>query len=113
MKRRVRTQPTNPYYSNEPAVSVGQIADKALVQNASLGNKTSKEVDKHPGRLSGLAGFASKSRPPTKGMAIQPPKFGSSAKEPAKVSVPKATAPKSPLRMSGVKGAHRVGFKKI
>lgn len=58
MKRRVHTQPQNPFYSDEPAVSKGLIADKSMVQNASLGSKKPKMVPKSPGRISGLAGFA-------------------------------------------------------
>lgn len=100
MKRRVRTQPTNPYYSNEPAVSTGQMADKAPVQNASLGNKTPKIVDKHPGRMSGVADFVSKGKPTGKN-TVKVPSFGTKAKSPAT------------LRMSGHSGAHRVGLKKI
>jgi hypothetical protein len=66
MKKRVRVQPTNPYYSNEPAVSRKMIADQGITQNASLGNSTPKMVDKKPGKLSGLAGFQDKHRPKQK-----------------------------------------------
>jgi hypothetical protein len=63
MKRRTRTQPTNPYYSNEPAVSTKAMADRPLVQNASLGSKTPKGVPHHPGRMAGVAGFADSKKP--------------------------------------------------
>lgn len=98
MKKRVRTQPSNPFYSNEPAVSRKLIADQGITQNASLGNTAPKMVPKKPGRLSGIAGFASKSRPAVKNN-ISVPKFGTSAKSPAQ----------GHLRMSGHPGAHRVG----
>jgi hypothetical protein len=71
MKRRIRTQPTNPFYSNEPAVAVKSIADKPPVQNASLGNKSPKMVDKHPGRITGVAGFTNKARPPAKKLPVK------------------------------------------
>ncbi|SRR6266849_683944 len=98
MKRRIRTQPSNPYYSNEPAVARGLIAGKAPVPSGSLANQPNKIVDKKPGRLSGLAGFTSKSKPPT-GTHAKVPKFGTQAKQPAK------------LRMSGNANAHRLGAK--
>lgn len=102
MKRRVKTQPTNPYYSNEPAVARSQIASKPPVQSASLGNSTPKMVDKKPGRLSGVAGFSEKHRPPAKGMGnvpfVKPLKSG-----PAKpTSIPK-------LKVSGHPKAHQIG----
>lgn len=84
MKKRIRTQPSNPYYSNEPAVARGLIAGKAPVQSASLANQPNKIVDKKPGRISGLAGFSSKSKPPA-GPRAKVPKFGTSAKQPAKM----------------------------
>lgn len=71
MKRRVRTQPTNPFYSNEPAVAVGKIADKAPVQNASLGNKPPKMVDRHPGKMTGIGGVATKNKPPAKSLPVK------------------------------------------
>jgi len=98
MKKRIRTQPSNPYYSDEPAVAKGLMADKAPVQNASLGNKPNKIIDRKPGKLSGLAGFTSKSKPAA-GSYAKVPKFGTQAKEPAK------------LRLSGHSGAHRIGAK--
>lgn len=98
MKKRVRTQPSNPFYSDEPAVSKGLIADKAPVQNASLGNKPNKIVDKKPGKMSGVAEFTSKSKPHA-GSFAKLPAFGTKAKEPAQ------------LRMSGHAGAHRIGAK--
>lgn len=88
MKRRVRTQPTNPYYSNEPAVATGKMADKSMVQNASLGNKTPKMVDKHPGNISGMGNFVSKGKPHGKN-SVKVPAFNTKAKQPASMS-PKA-----------------------
>jgi hypothetical protein len=97
MKRRVRTQPTNPFYSNEPAVSRKEIADQSLAQNASLGNATPKEVDKRPGRLSGIAGFHDTKRPKDHKMTPV------SGKPPGK-------APHTPtFRLSGHPGAHQLG----
>ena len=101
MKRRTRTQPTNPFYSNEPAVSISKIADKPPVLNASLGNKTPKMVDKHPGKMSGVADFASKSKPPKGNSHINLPTLGTKAKQPAQ------------LRLSGHSGAHQIGVKKL
>src|SRR5258707_6690049 len=98
MKKRIRTQPSNAFYSDEPAVAKGLMADKAPVQNASLGNKPNKVIDKKPGRLSGLAGFTSKAKPHA-GSFAKVPAFGTQAKQPAK------------LRMSGHSGAHRIGAK--
>jgi|SRR5882724_2817917 len=98
MKKRIRTQPSSPYYSDEPAVSKALIADKAPIQNTSLSNKSNKIVDKKPGRLSGLAGFTSKSKPHA-GSFAKVPAFGTQAKQPAR------------LRMSGHSGAHRIGAK--
>ena len=109
MKKRVRTQPSNPFYSNEPAVSRKDIAGRPPVQNASLGNQAPRMVDKKPGRLSGVAGFADKKRPKTQKM--QNPAFTAPLKTgPAKpVGVPKQGGH---LRMSGVTGAHRIGAMK-
>lgn len=98
MKKRIRTQPSNPYYSDEPAVAKSLIADRAPIQNASLGNKPNKIVDRKPGKLSGLADFTSKGKPHA-GSFAKVPKFGTQAKEPAK------------LRMSGHANAHRIGAK--
>ncbi len=98
MKKRIRTQPSSPYYSDEPAVSKALIADKAPIQNASLGNRPNKIVDKKPGKLSGLASFTSKSKPRA-GSFAKVPAFGTQAKQPAK------------LRMSGHSGAHMLGAK--
>lgn len=66
MKKRIRTSPSNPYYSTEPAVANSLIAKKPPVQSASLGNQPPKMVDRHPGRISGMAGFEDKKRPPVK-----------------------------------------------
>ena len=82
MKKRVRTQPTNPFYSDEPAVAKGLMADKGLVQNASLGNQTPKMVDKKPGRLSGVAGFAPGTEPPGSNPVILPPNRPQGSSEP-------------------------------
>ena len=98
MKKRIRTQQAVPFYSDEPAVAKGLMADKPPIQNASLGNKPNKVVDKKPGKLSGLANFTSKTKPAA-GSFAKVPKFGTQAKEPAK------------LRMSGHSGAHRIGAK--
>lgn len=102
-KKRVRTQPSNPYYSNEPAVSRKLIADQGLTQNASLGNAPPKMVDKKPGRLSGLAGFADKHRPKEQGIkqitSVKPGKPPGSSKSPIQGG----------LKSSGHPGAHRLG----
>ena len=101
MKKKVRAQPTVPYYSNEPAVSKKLMADTMPVPSGSLGNKTPKMVDKNPGRLSGVAVFASKSAPTTKKSGITVAKLGS-----------KSGAPQQgKLRSSGNAGAHRIGLK--
>lgn len=99
MKKRVRSSNTNPYYSNEPAVSRSMIADKGLSPNGNLANSTPKMVDKKPGRLSGLAGFESKSRPKAGTAKITSPKLGMPAKVPTQGS----------LRASGHPQAHRLG----
>lgn len=102
MKRRVRTQPSNPYYSNEPAVARSQIASKPPVQSASLGNSTPKMVDKKPGRAAGVAGFVDKHKPPAKGMGsvpfAKPLKSGTAKPSP----IPK-------LKVSGHLKAHQIG----
>ena len=98
MKKRIRTPQAVPYYSDEPAVAKSEMADKPAVQNAALGNKPNKVVDKKPGRLSGVNDFTSKSKPRA-GSFAKVPSFGTQAKEPAK------------LRMSGHAGAHRIGTK--
>lgn len=100
MKRRVRNQPTNPFYSNEPAVAKNLMADNPAVQNSSLATKTPKTVDKKPGRLSGLANFESKSRPPVKKLSPVSGKTPTAAKVPSQGGH---------LRMSGNPGAHRLG----
>ena len=100
MKRRVRTQPTNPFYSNEPAVARSLIADKGLVQNASLGNQTPKMVDKKPGRISGFAGFESKKRPIGKHITLGSNKIPGPTKFPSQGGH---------LRMSGHPKAHQLG----
>lgn len=99
MKKRVKTQPSNPFYSNEPAVSRKLIADQGMTQNASLGNQTPKMVPKHPGRLSGIAGFESKSKPHTKPTGITTTKISAPAKAPAQ----------GHLRASGHPKAHQLG----
>lgn len=97
MKHRVKTQPTNPFYSDEPAVAKGLIADKPLSPSPSLANKSPKMVDKHPGRLSGIDSFASKSKPPQQKMQGKAPAFGTKAKQPAQ------------LKVSGHPKAHQIG----
>lgn len=104
MKKRIRTQPTNPYYSNEPAVARGLIAGKAPVQSASLGNQPPKMVDKKPGKLAGLAGFVDKKKPPAKQAHIPALKAGAT---PAKTKFP--TQGGGHLRMSGSPNAHKFG----
>ena len=102
MKKRVRTQQSTPFYSNEPAVARTLIADRGMTQNASLGNSAPKMVDKKPGRLTGVMGFTEKHRPPAKGM--QNPAFVKPLKS--------GTAPASPvpkLRTSGHPKAHQIG----
>src|SRR6267142_7107849 len=98
MKKRIRTQQAVPFYSDEPAVAKGLMADKPPIQNASLGNKPNKIVDKKPGKLSGLASFTSKAKPHA-GSYAKVPAFGTKTKQPAT------------LRMSGHSGAHRLGTK--
>ena len=99
MKRRVKTQPSNPFYSDEPAVAKGMIADKAPVQ-APLGTKTPKMVPKHPAKMSGIAGFAEAKKPKQVGFKMP------SVKAPAK---PKTSVSPPKLRVSGHPGAHRIG----
>lgn len=97
MKRRVRTQPSNPFYSDEPAVSKAAIADKPPVPSASLANKPSKPIDKNPGKMSGVAGFVDKHRLHGRPMT------------PVTSNVPQM----GKLRLSGHSGAHRIGGKKV
>ncbi len=94
MKKRIRTQPSNPFYSNEPAVAKGLMADKAPVQSASLGNKPSKFVPQKPGRMAGVAGFVDKHKPKQQGIKPKPPTFGQKAKSPKQPAV-KASKPKA------------------
>jgi hypothetical protein len=98
MKKRQRQQQAVPFYSDEPAVAKGLMADKPMIQNSSLGNKPNKVVDRKPGKLSGLASFTSKTKPRA-GTTAKVPAFGTKAKSPAT------------LRMSGAAGAHRLGSK--
>ena len=101
MKKKVRAQQSVPFYSNEPAVSKKLITDQSMSQSASLGNKTPKMVDKNPGRLSGIANFASKSKPSAKPAGIKPLNISA-----------KASSPMQPkLRVSGHSGAHMLGKK--
>jgi len=76
------------------------MADQSLTQSASLGNQTPKMVDKKPGRLSGLVGFASHKKP---GATKLTPVSG---KMPGPSSMPKQGGH---LRMSGSPNAHRLG----
>jgi hypothetical protein len=81
------------------------MADKSMTQNASLGNAPPKIIDKKPGRLAGVAGFADKKRPPAKGMQ-NPPKTSplkSGTAGPAKFPS------QGGLRGSGHPKAHRLG----
>lgn len=100
MKKRVRVQQNNQFYSNEPAVSRNKMADAGMSPNANLANSTPKMVDKKPGRLSGLAGFTDKHKPKA-GLTTATPKLGSSAK-----GVPQQGGS---LRNSGHPQAHRIG----
>ncbi len=112
MKKRIRTQPTNPFYSNEPAVARGLIAGKSPVQNASLGNSTPKIVDKKPGKISGLAGFSEHKKPRDQKIQkipqVNPLKSGAAKPSP----VPKQGG-SGHLRMSGNPLSHRLGIKPI
>jgi hypothetical protein len=99
MKKRVRTQPTNPYYSDEPAVAKGLMADKPPVQNAALGVKPGKTIDKKPGRLSGFAGFVDKHKPKHTQIKIKAPPPNTASKVPHQ----------GKLKMSGHPKAHRLG----
>ena len=110
-KRRVRVQPNNPYYSNEPAVAKNLIADQGLTQNASLGNQPSKMVDKKPGRMSGIANFVDKKRPGAKSATLGLGKTSGSGKPPGASGVPKQGG--GHLRMSGHPNAHRLGVGSI
>lgn len=101
MKRKTRTQPSNPFYSSEPAVARSKIASNAMVPNANLAGGANKTTDKHPGRLSGIAGFASKSKPGATPAVSSIPKLGSPAKVPQQGS----------LKSSGHPSAHRIGLK--
>jgi hypothetical protein len=101
MKRRIRTQPSNPYYSDEPAVAKGLIADKPLVQDASLGNKSPKMVDKKPAKSTGFSGGAGKRPKQTK---FKPSSIGAPARPKTNVKTPTQH-----LRMSGHPKAHRIG----
>lgn len=106
MKRRIRTRPTNPYYSSEPAVSTKQIADQPLIPNAKLANKAPKRVPQHPARMSGVAGFAQAKRPKqakfkAPNQKIPPVKSG--------VSVPTQGQGR---KLSGSTKGHRIGLRK-
>lgn len=81
MKKKPRSAPSNPFYSSEPAVSRAKIAAKAPVP-ANLANRPPKTVDKNPGRMSGVAGFADKGRPRTGSTKISVPKLGTKMKFP-------------------------------
>ena len=109
MKRRTRTQPTNAFYSNEPAVARGLIAGKPPVQNASLGNSAPKMVAKHPGKMSGIAGFQDKHRPKAKGAQpvpqVHPLKSGTARPS----NIPRQGGYH---KLSGHPGAHFLGKKK-
>jgi hypothetical protein len=107
MKRRIRTRPTNPYYSTEPAVSTKQIADQPLFPNAKLANKTPKRVPQHPGKMSGIAGFAQAKRP--KSVKFKAP---SQKVPPVKsaVSIPKQGQGR---KLSSTTKGHRIGLRKL
>lgn len=82
MKKKPRTQPSNQFYSSEPAVARSKIAANPMVPNANLASGTNKTVDKKPGRLSGVGGFTSKSKPSAKPAVSSIPKLGTAAKIP-------------------------------
>lgn len=94
MKRKVKTQPTNPFYTSEPAVSRKLMASQTMVPSASLAGTTNKVVPKHPGKLSGVAGFTSKTRPTAKAQHFNTPKVGATASQPAKMTVKKPSKSK-------------------
>lgn len=101
MKKRARVQQSVSFYSNEPAVSRNLIADQSMTQNAGLGFKTPRSVDKAPGRVTGVGGFTSKGHPKAAKPKVSIPKLGSKSGPPQQ----------GKLRMSGHSGAHRVGMK--
>lgn len=103
MKRRVKAQPSNPFYSNEPAVASSKIASKAPVPNPNLANKPAKAVDTHPGKLSGVVGFVDKGKPRSGPSGIKLPKLGTAAKVPVM----------GKLKVSGHPGAHHIGKLKV
>jgi hypothetical protein len=103
MKRRVRTAPTNPYYTTEPAVGKGLIASKPPVQSASLGNKTPHMVPKRPASTSGMANFERGKKPKAHG--IKPP----STAVPATPTKGVAPMPKSGVKAKPKK-AHKASF---
>lgn len=95
MKKKARNLPSNPFYSDEPAVSKKQMADGMLVPPPLYGKPNAKISDRTPGKLSGINNFAKKT------------------KLPAKRAAPVSTKTPGALRMSGHSGAHRVGAAKL
>lgn len=81
MKKKPRSSPSVSFYSSEPAVSRSKIAARAPVP-ANLASRPPKTVDKSPGKMSGIAGFADKGRPRTGNPKIGMPKLGSKMKFP-------------------------------
>lgn len=107
MKRRTRTQPSNPFYQNEPSVATGLMADKPPVQNSSLGNKTPKSVPKKPGKMSGIAGFAGAKRPKKTG--FKKPSVGAPAKPKTNVPTPKSKVYSSKPKSKPFRGVKPLG----
>jgi hypothetical protein len=106
MKKRVKLSNANPYYSNEAAVSRTMIADKPGFPTANQGGSTPKMVDKKPGRMSGFAGFESKSHPKAPAAHIKTVPLGNKDT--------KGVPQQGSLRTSGHPKAHQLGgIKKI
>jgi len=92
-KRSPKKHPVVPrYYETEPYVPNKVIANKPLVQNASLGNDAPKMVPHKPGRSSGL----------------QPSAPGHRLPSPGRVTAPQ---PNLKLKLSGHSSAHQLGKK--
>lgn len=96
MKKKARNLPSNPFYTDEPAVAKNKMADSMLVPPPLYNRPTGKVSDRNPGKLSGIAGFAKKTKLPTKKPAASGMK-----------------TPGSSLRLSGHSGAHRIGAPKL
>lgn len=106
MKKKSRNLPSNPFYSDEPAVAKSKMADGMPVPNPNLAGKPNKVTDRDPGHMSGYAGFVKKPK-----LIVKTPK-GPSTKIPGTPAPKKPGTPGTPLRMSGHAGAHRLGTPK-